>query len=99
MQRPRDRSVFLLIAILSALTTIITYRLKPDFLTGVDLKALDAMFKARGASEAPQEVVIVAVDEKSVNEQGRWPWPRQKTARVLTKLRQARVTVVDMVFS
>lgn len=99
MQRPRDRSVFLLIAILSALTTIITYRLKPDFLTGVDLKALDAMFKARGASEAPQEVVIVAVDEKSVNEQGRWPWPRQKTARVLTKLRQARVTAVDMVFS
>lgn len=99
MQRPRDRSVFLLIAILSALTTIITYRLKPDFLTGVDLKALDAMFKARGASEAPQEVVIVAVDEKSVNEQGRWPWPRQKTARVLKRLRQARVTAVDMVFS
>ncbi len=99
MQRPRDRNVFLLIAILSALTTIITYRLKPEFLTGVDLKALDAMFKARGASDAPAEVVIVAVDEKSVNEQGRWPWPRQKTAAVLKRLKDARVTAVDMVFS
>lgn len=37
--------------------------------------------------DAPQNVAIIAVDEKSLREYGRWPWSRQLHARLLERLR------------
>lgn len=34
----------------------------------------------------PAEVLIVAVDEKSLEEHGRWPWPRQLQAQLIEKV-------------
>jgi adenylate cyclase len=46
-------------------------------------------------------IVIVDIDEKSLKEEGRWPWSRRKIAALLEKLYQQGVTVVafDMLFS
>ena len=63
--------VFPAIGAASAFIVLFAWWLRPGFLTAMDLKAADAMFMARGARVAPSEVVIVAVDEKSVNELGR----------------------------
>lgn len=91
--------VFLAIGAASAFIVLFTWWLRPGFLTAMDLKAADAMFMARGARSAPPEVVIVAVDEKSVNELGRWPWARKTTASLISALSEARTVAVDMVFS
>ena len=45
------------------------------------------------------DIVFVAVDEKSVNEYGRWPWDREKIAKGLDNLTQADVVLFDMIFS
>ncbi|MBI5971030.1 MAG: adenylate/guanylate cyclase domain-containing protein [Deltaproteobacteria bacterium] len=97
--RPGDKTVFILIGLLASLLTIALYWYKPWILVLLDLKATDAMFVARGASPTPPEVVIAAVDEKSINAMGRWPWSREVTARLITALKPARVAALDIVFS
>ncbi|MBI2399699.1 MAG: CHASE2 domain-containing protein, partial [Deltaproteobacteria bacterium] len=91
--------VFPAIGAASAFIVLFAWWLRPGFLTAMDLKAADAMFMARGARTAPAEVVIVAVDEKSVNELGRWPWTRTTPAALISALSGAKTVAVDMVFS
>ena len=46
------------------------------------------------------DVLIVAIDEKSTAELGRWPWPRKLHAQLLDELTdaQARAVVFDILF-
>lgn len=96
-------AVYGALAAASASIVIFLYWLNPAFLAAVELKSVDAMFIARGARPAPSGVVVVAVDERSVNELGRWPWPRRLTARLIDRVgggaAGAEVVAVDMVFS
>jgi len=46
-----------------------------------------------------KDVVLVAVDEKSVNRYGRWPWDRDLFAKGLERLREAKAIALDIVFS
>ena len=53
----------------------------------------------RDATERP--VVIVDIDEKSLNSIGQWPWPRTRIADIITRLTQmgALVVAFDVVFA
>ncbi|EWH11574.1 Adenylate cyclase, family 3 [Catenovulum agarivorans DS-2] len=46
-------------------------------------------------------IVIIDIDEKSIREQGRFPWSRSKTAKMVDKLFEAGVAVIafDVMFS
>ncbi len=46
-----------------------------------------------------ENVVFVAIDEKSVTQFGRWPWDREFLAQNLEKLEHAKAVAFDMVFS
>lgn len=58
-------------------------------------------FLLRGPLMPESDTVIAAVDEKSIDELGRWPWSRQILARLVDKLVDsgARVIGFDVVFS
>ncbi len=45
------------------------------------------------------DLMVVAVDEKSVNELGRWPWSREIMARIVEKMSTAELVAFDVVFS
>ncbi|GAB5453692.1 MAG: CHASE2 domain-containing protein [Halioglobus sp.] len=47
------------------------------------------------------DLVLVAIDESSLGEVGRWPWPREMHVEVLRQLRQmgARAVAIDILFS
>ncbi len=70
-----------------------------------DLKAGDLLFRLRNlvaAPAAPEDIVVVAVDEASMQEIGLpWPWPRALHANLVRALRQAgaRVVAFDVVFA
>lgn len=53
----------------------------------------------REATQRP--VVIVDIDEKSLNSLGQWPWPRTRIADIITRLTQlgALVVAFDVVFA
>ncbi len=54
-----------------------------------------------GSRPAPQDIVIVAVDEASLSRHGRWPWPRALHADVLDRLRSdgAKAIGLDILFA
>ncbi len=65
-----------------------------------DMKALDLRHRLRGPVPASGEVVIVAVDEASLAELGRWPWPRARLATLVDRLTEggARAIGFDVLF-
>jgi len=66
-----------------------------------ELKASDLRMYARPGRKPARIVVIAAVDDRSIAELGRWPWPRSTMARLVDALRAYRVKVVgfDIFFS
>ncbi|WP_375760425.1 CHASE2 domain-containing protein [Corallococcus exercitus] len=64
-------------------------------------RVTDGQFRLRGMRAPHPDVVVVAVDEKSVQTHGRWPWPREQVAVALDHLRDAGAVAIglDMVFA
>ena len=77
------------------------YYLDPDFLSLLELKTLDLRFLSRGKIATTGEVALVAIDEKSLDELGRWPWPRVRMAQLLDALvkYEAKVVGFDIVWA
>ena len=88
------------ISLVLATALIAVYIVGPRFLEMVELKALDLRFLLRGPVSPGPEVVIAAIDEKSVDRIGRWPWPRVVIADMIDKLRAggARAVAFDIGF-
>ncbi len=70
-------------------------------LSDVDKKSTDYRLRLRGPRPGSPHVAILAVDDKSVNTVGRWPWPRELVARALenTVKNGAKVIAADVTFS
>jgi len=83
------------------LVMILGYWINPPAFHRLEILFQDAHFQVRGPLQAGPEVVIAAIDEKSIDELGRWPWSRRVMAQLVEKLtaHQAKVIAFDMVFS
>ncbi|MFP4474140.1 MAG: CHASE2 domain-containing protein [Desulfatibacillaceae bacterium] len=75
---------------------LIAYINQPGFLEIIELKTIDARFRWRGEVQPGPEVVLAVIDEKSIQEQGKWVWPRTKIANLITKCSDAGAAVVGM---
>lgn len=65
-----------------------------SFLTTFELRTLDMRFQLRGRRDPGKEVVIVAIDQKSQDVLGRWPFPRSNFAGMIDVLREAGARVI-----
>jgi len=77
---------------------------KPFFvapLHRLELLASDLRFRVRGALLPGSEVVIAGIDEKSLQELGRWPWPYTVQADLVRRLTAYGAAAIgyDVVFS
>ena len=90
-----------IIGISISCAVVVVYVANPSQMHRLELFFQNAHFQWRGPVEAGPEVVIAAIDEKSIDHLGRWPWPRSKIAQLVDKLVQHRVKVIgfDMVLS
>ena len=64
--------------------------------------AYDTRLKLDTTLAVDDRIVIVDVDERSLQREGRWPWNRHKLATLVTRLHDqygARVIAFDMVFA
>lgn len=89
------------ISLLISIVTIGLYFTAFPFFEMVELNSLDLRFRARGIKKPSPNIAIVSIDEKSLDEMGRWPWPRNKIAQLLDVLKEYEVNSVgfDIVFA
>src|SRR5690349_11526162 len=68
-----------------------------SFLERLELIAYDTGVKlTHRAPGATDQIAIVAIDDQSIKEIGRWPWPRSVLAGMLDKLTQAEARAVGV---
>lgn len=105
---PRNRLSALLGVILTGYLIVVSSQLNQStghWLNRIDYLLYDMRFNwalelwPKAAGEQP--IAIIDIDEKSLAEQGRWPWSRHKLAELVTTLSQYGAVVVafDVVFS
>jgi signal transduction histidine kinase/CHASE2 domain-containing sensor protein len=63
---------------------------------GLETSASDWLMRQRGLLQAPDDIVIVAIDEPSLKRFGRFPWPRSLMAGALDYLRSARPKAIAL---
>jgi len=63
-------------------------------------KLYDLSLKLRGGKSPPPEVVVVAIDDSSIQQIGRWPWPRKHIAQLIDRLSSlgVRAIALDLIF-
>ncbi len=59
-----------------------------------ELKTIDFRFQWRGRRPVGDDIVLITVDEKSIERLGQWPWPRAVHALLIEHLREARAGVI-----
>ncbi|MBN2124701.1 MAG: CHASE2 domain-containing protein [Deltaproteobacteria bacterium] len=69
------------------------------FLSGMDHYFYDLSLRVRGERAPSPEILVVAIDEKSLSRLGRWPIRRYHYARLLKILAQARAVGFDIAFT
>jgi len=75
-----------LFAIIIAGTAIFAYLTGIHFIDNIELKTVDLRFKIRGEIAPGNKVVLAVVDEKSIDAEGKWVWPRKKFADLIDSL-------------
>jgi adenylate cyclase len=88
------------VALLLSLVSLFTYSLDLEFFKLLELKSYDLKVRSRGTRDVAGQIVIVAIDERSLKEEGRWPWPRTRLAKLISRLTDSGVAVigVDILF-
>ena len=70
------------------------------FFDSIELRTYDFRLQSRGQLQPSPAVVLAMIDEKSLDTEGRWPWPRSRLAALVDILSQdgAKVIAFDVGF-
>lgn len=97
------KSILLKLVIAFILATLLSwaYLFIPQTFQSIDSRLRDFLFVVRGELPKSDNVVIVDIDEKSLDKLGQWPWQRDVFANLLYKLTDAGAGVIglDIVFA
>lgn len=67
-----------------------------EILNLFELKTYDQRLKWRGTRPSSGNVVAAVIDEKSLDKEGMWPWPRWKMADIVNRLSDDGAKVIGM---
>ena len=101
MHLPNIKRTGIFIALIVATTLSLLHMTNVNFFEVLEAKTLDVQFKLRGPIAPGPETVIATIDERSIKNLGRFPWPRSTWGRVVDRLTEegAKVIVFDVFFS
>ena len=86
------------VSVLITLLSLYIYSLDLSFFKLLELKAYDFKISLRGTRPVSDQVVIVAIDEHSLKQEGRWPWSRTRLAKLVDKLTESGAAVIGFDF-
>ncbi|MEK6743485.1 MAG: adenylate/guanylate cyclase domain-containing protein [Nitrospirota bacterium] len=101
MHLPNIKRTGIYIALIVAVTLSLLHTMNFNFFEVLEAKTLDVQFKLRGPVKPGPETVIATIDERSIKNLGRFPWPRSTWGRVVDRLTEegAKVIVFDVFFA
>ena len=67
-----------------------------QFIDTLELKYYDVMMKLRGEPDAESDIVMVDIDEDSIEKLGRWPWPRSLLSTGIQKINEGKPKVIGL---
>ena len=70
--------------------------LRPALVARADLAVYDRLLTAAPRRAASDRVALVVVDERSLGEAGRWPWPRDRVAGLLDRVRALGAAAIGL---
>jgi len=67
----------------------------------LEYQGLDLLFKARGTRPVSPDIIVVEIDDRAINDFGRWPWPRGYHAELLDILEKYKPKAIafDILFT
>lgn len=85
--------------LVAVLLTFLAGALFPDGFTGVDQRLGDLAWRHAAQEQVEERVVVVDIDEASIQRLGSWPWPRERLAALSDRIaaQGARLQVYDIV--
>lgn len=94
----KDQHQLLLYGIIITVLFCLLYIFEPPFLKFLDLRFYDTVLRDHPVEKPANDIIIVTIDEKSLDKFGQWPWPRYLTAHLLQKIRAYDPAVVGVDF-
>lgn len=67
-----------------------------EFLDMLELKFYDLKINMKSDPTPPDEIVIVDIDDSSIEKLGRWPWPRTLIAKGIQKINAADPKIIGL---
>lgn len=100
-KREIKKSIYYILTVAITLIFCLLYYFQPKPLHILELKLYDLLFLLRGKEKPSDRVIIVAIDEPSIEKLGRWPWSRDKIAKLVERLAEYSPAVIafDVIFS
>jgi len=101
----RKNFLFYIIALLSMLAFVLLQFHDPVFVRDhIESKTFDLRLHLRNLlakQQTTENIAIVVIDEKSIAEIGRWPWPRSVQAKLIDKIASGspKVIGIDIMYS
>jgi adenylate cyclase len=101
MSPKRLRYITVLLGFLMAAFVVVLYYMQTGFLQGFEARTYDMRFKAiRGPVKHNEDIVIIAIDDRSVAELGRFPWSRDLFRKLIDFASKAgaKAVLLDVLF-
>ncbi len=93
--------IYFSLAFMLAFFLSLFYIFFPKALDSIDNRLRDYFFTIRGEIPNSDNVIIIDIDEKSLQTLGQWPWSRSKVAKILENLTNSGIGIIgiDIVFA
>ncbi|MGH8460978.1 MAG: CHASE2 domain-containing serine/threonine-protein kinase [Stenotrophobium sp.] len=80
-------------AVFTVIFCIVAYGILGDSFQGLERSAYDMGVRARDRTPSDR-IAVIAIDDQSIQNLGRWPWPRSLHAQMIDKLREGGAKVI-----
>ena len=95
-----SKSKLVAIALIGVLTVVGSLPVTSHFLQRLNYLVYDLILPLQSSSFS-EDIVVVAIDDNSLQELGRWPWNRSRHAELISRLTemQAKAIGLDIIFA
>jgi len=96
MKQKQNLLIDILIGIVIFLIVLVSYETNFSFLEILELKLYDIRLKIHSSHIPSDKIVLVTIDDMSITNIGRWPWPRAIIAELINKIQEGNPKVIGL---